>query len=76
PYVASDCVRAAVLWDTTAMGYAAMQALHAAANGTLKAGDTSFAAGALGTLQILNGSQILLGAPTVFTKENITNYDF
>ncbi len=76
PYVASDCVKSAILWDTTAMGYAAAQALYAAANGTLKPGDTTFEAGTLGTLQILNGSQILLGAPTVFTKENINNHDF
>ena len=76
PYIASDCVKSAVLWDTTAMGYAALQAVYAAANGTLKPGDTSFEAGSLGPLQILNGSQILLGDPTVFTKANIDNYDF
>lgn len=76
PYVGSGCVKSAVLWDTGAMGSAAVQALHAAAQGTLKPGDTSFDAGDLGTLQIINGSQILLGAPTVFTAENINGYDF
>ncbi|MDH2325552.1 substrate-binding domain-containing protein [Cereibacter sp. SYSU M97828] len=76
PYVASDCVKSAVLWDTGAMGAAAVMALRAAADGTLKPGDTSFDAGDLGTLQIAHGSQILLGAPTVFTSANINDFDF
>lgn len=76
PYITSGCVKSAVLWDTGAMGYAATMAIHAAANGTLKPGDTSFEAGDLGSLSIVNGSQILLGAPTVFTADNINDYDF
>jgi len=76
PYVTSGCVQSAVLWDTGAMGFAAALAVHAAANGTLKPGDTTFDAGDLGTLQIVNGSQILLDAPTVFTAENIKDFVF
>ena len=76
PYIGSGCVKSAVLWDTGAMGYAAVQALRATADGTLKAGDTSFKAGDLGELRIINGSQILLGAPTVFKADNINTYDF
>lgn len=76
PYIGADCVKSAVLWDTEAMGYAAVQALYAAENGKLTPGDTSFMAGELGDLKIVNGSQILLGAPTIFTADNIEKYDF
>lgn len=76
PHIKSGCVKSAVLWSTTDLGYAAAQALRAAADGTLKPGDKTFKAGRLGELQIINGSQILLGSPTVFTKENIDKFDF
>ncbi len=33
-------------------------------------------AGKLGELKVINGSEILLGQPFVFTKENIGNFDF
>jgi hypothetical protein len=33
-------------------------------------------AGKLGDLQIINGSEVLLGAPFIFTKDNINNFDF
>ena len=50
--------------------------LRATADGTLAAGATSVKAGKLGDLSVINGSEILLGAPTVFTKDNINNFDF
>lgn len=76
PYVNSGCVKSAVLWSTEDMGYAAATALRALADGTLKPGDKTFKAGKLGDLQIINKSQILLGAPKVFTKENIESFNF
>jgi rhamnose transport system substrate-binding protein len=33
-------------------------------------------AGKLGELRVINGSEILLGAPYVFTKDNINGFDF
>jgi rhamnose transport system substrate-binding protein len=58
------------------LGYAAAMVLRAVADGTLKAGDTKVKAGKLGELQVVNGSEILLGAPYTFTKDNIGGFDF
>jgi len=76
PYVEKDCVKSVVLWNPVDLGYAAMQVLRATADGTLKPGATSVKAGKLGELQVVNGSEILLGAPFVFDKSNIAGFDF
>jgi rhamnose transport system substrate-binding protein len=76
PYVEKDCVKSVVLWNPVDLGYAAMQVLRATADGDLKPGATSVKAGKLGELQVINGSEILLGAPFTFTKENIGQFDF
>ena len=76
PYVNGGCVKSAVLWSTEDMGYVAATALRALADGTLKPGDKTFKAGKLGDLQVINNSEILLGAPKVFTKENIDGFNF
>jgi ABC-type sugar transport system substrate-binding protein len=76
PYVAKDCVKSVVLWNPIDLGYAAMEVLRATADGTLKPGSTSVKAGRLGELQVINGSEILLGAPFVFTKDNIDKFNF
>ena len=76
PYVESDCVKSVVLWNPVDLGYAAAQVLRAAADNTLKPGDTSVKAGKLGELKVVNGSEILLGSPFVFDKSNIGQFDF
>jgi rhamnose transport system substrate-binding protein len=76
PYVEKDCVKSVVLWNPVDLGYAAMHVLRAVADGELKPGATSVKAGKLGELQVINGSEILLGAPFTFTKENIGGFDF
>lgn len=76
PYVQKDCVKSVVLWNPVDLGYAAAYVMRATADGTLKPGDTSVKAGKLGELKVINGSEILLGQPFVFTKENIGNFDF
>jgi hypothetical protein len=50
--------------------------LRAVADGDLKPGATSVKAGKLGDIQVINGSEILLGSPFVFTKENMSQFDF
>jgi rhamnose transport system substrate-binding protein len=76
PYVGADCVKSVVLWNPVDLGYAAAYVLRAAADGTLAPGATSVKAGKLGDLAVINGSEILLGAPFVFTKANINDFDF
>ena len=76
PYVASGCVKSVVLWNPVDLGYAAVYAMRAVVDGKLKAGDTSLDAGKLGKLQVVNGSEILLGSPFIYTKDNIGQFDF
>jgi hypothetical protein len=65
-----------VLWSPVDLGYAATFVMRAVADGTLNPGDSSVSAGRLGDLAVVNGSEILLGAPYVFTKENVNDFDF
>jgi ABC-type sugar transport system substrate-binding protein len=76
PYVESGCVQSVVLWNPVDLGYAATYVMRAVVDGTLKPGDSSVEAGRLGTLQIVNGSEVLLGAPFIYTKDNIVDFDF
>jgi hypothetical protein len=50
--------------------------MRAVVDGKLKPGSTSVEAGKLGKLNVVNGSEILLGAPFIYTKENIDKFDF
>jgi rhamnose transport system substrate-binding protein len=75
-YVASECVNSVVLWNPIDLGYAAVYVMRAVVDGTLTSESTSVEAGRLGTLQVVNGSEILLGAPFIFNSENINDFDF
>jgi ABC-type sugar transport system substrate-binding protein len=76
PYVASDCVKSVVLWNPVDLGYAAVQVMRAVVDGKLKPGATEVEAGKLGKLKIVNGSEVLLGPPFIYNKDNITGFDF
>jgi ABC-type sugar transport system substrate-binding protein len=76
PFVKSGTVKSVVLWNPLDLGYAASYAMRAQIDGTLKPGATEFEAGKLGKLKIINGSQILLGPPHVFTKDDIDQFNF
>lgn len=75
PYVHGGEIEAVVLWNTKDLGYLAVAAPAALARGTLKAGATSFEAGRLGKVEI-KGSDIILGAPVFFRKDNIDRFNF
>src|SRR5215208_1707029 len=76
PYVAADCVKSVVLWNPVDLGYAAVHVARAVADGKLKPGATEVEAGKLGKLKVVNGSEILLGDPFVYSKDNINQFDF
>ncbi len=74
PYVHADCVKSEVLWKPIDLGYAATYVMRAVDDGKLKPGATSVEAGKLGKLDVINGSEILLGPPFNYTKENIDKF--
>ncbi len=76
PFVASDCVKSVVLWNPVDLGYAAVYVTRAVVDGKLAPGATEVDAGRLGSLQIVNGSEVLLGAPFIYSKDNIDDFDF
>ena len=76
PYVNAGCVKSVVLWNPVDLGYAATYVIRAVVDGKLKPGATSVEAGKLGKLNVINGSEILLGSPFIFTKDNIKDFDF
>src|SRR5271170_6615134 len=76
PYVQSDCVKSVVLWNPIDLGYAAAMVMRDVVDGKLKPGDASVEAGKLGKLSVVNGSEILLGAPFIFTKANVKDFNF
>jgi rhamnose transport system substrate-binding protein len=76
PFVESGCVENVVLWNPVDLGYAAVYVTRAIVDGDFAPGDTSVSAGKLGDLVVVNGSEVLLGAPFIFTAENINDFDF
>lgn len=75
PYVHQGYITAVVLWKTHDLAYLTVSAAAALARGELKDGAKSFTAGRLGALGI-EGSDIILGAPFVFNKSNIDQFNF
>ena len=75
PYIKDGIVESIVLWDTVKLGSLAVATADALASGRLRRGDTTFAAGRLGTFAVA-GDEVLLGAPFVFNKSNIDQFNF
>lgn len=73
-YVHEGVTDAVILWDTGDLGYLTVQAGVALADGKLKAGDKQFKVG--NRTFAIEGDNILLGQPFVFTRENIDRFDF
>jgi rhamnose transport system substrate-binding protein len=68
----TDCV---VLWNTMDLGYLTVHAAFALAQGTLRPGAREFRAGRLKKIEI-EGDNVLLGQPFLFTKDNIDKFNF
>ncbi len=76
PYVNSGCMRDMIAWNPIDLGYAAVHVMRAVIDGDFGPGDASVMAGRLGELMVVNGSEVLLGAPFVFNAENINDFDY
>lgn len=74
-YVKEGVTQAVILWKVEDLGYLTIVTAAALARGELKPGAATFKAGRLGEMQI-QGTDIVLGKPFVFTKENIDQFDF
>ena len=74
-YVKDGVTDTVILWKTEDLGYLTVCAAQAVATGALKAGTTSLQAGRLGAFAV-EGDNILLGKPFLFTKDNIDQFDF
>ena len=74
-WVEGGTVKTVILWNPVDLGYLAVQAAKAIADGKLASDSKTLAAGRLGEVEVRDG-QVLLGAPMRFTKENIAQFDF
>lgn len=76
-FVKDGTVTAFALWDPAQLGYVAAYAGLALANDCMTGavGDT-FDAGEMGEREVGEGGIVIVGPPTVFTADNIDNYDF
>ncbi len=74
-YVKDGVTDTVILWKVQDLGYLTIEAAAALARGELKAGATNFKSKRAGDVEI-QGDNILLGKPFLFTKENIDQFDF
>ena len=75
PYVHEGVVQTVMLWNTADLGYLTVYAGALMAGNKLAPGAASIEAGRLGTIAI-RGSEVILGPPLLFTRENIDKFDF
>jgi rhamnose transport system permease protein len=75
PYVKSGVVESVVLWNTTDLGYLTVYAANALSKGELKLGDKELSAGRLGKISVVE-DEVRLGAPFIFNKGNIDQFNF
>ena len=75
PYVHGGSIEAVVLWDTAKLGYLAVALPTALARGESLKGKDFFKAPHLGSMRIA-GSQVILGKPVIFRRDNIDRYNF
>lgn len=64
-----------ILWKTEDLGALAVQAAYATVKGQLKPGDKKFEVRGMGSFEI-QGSDIILGDPFKFTKDNVDQFNF
>jgi rhamnose transport system permease protein len=75
PYVREGVVQTVVLWNTRDLGYLAVYASALVSQQKLLPGARALQAGRLGHIDV-RGSEIILGAPMLFNRSNIEQFDF
>ena len=76
-YVKDGTVTSFALWNPSDLGYLAAYAAKALVDGTIKGDEgDKFTAGKLGDFTVGADGVVLLGDPTVFTKDNIDKFNF
>lgn len=75
PYVHAGVIESVVLWNTTDLGYLSVYAAERLHGGQLRPGVAQVEAGRLGTIEV-KGDQVMLGAPFIFNRSNIDQFDF
>src|SRR3954463_15966386 len=74
-YIKDGVIESIVLWNTVDLGALAVRTAQALTTGELKAGATSLDAGKMGKFAVV-GDEVRLGAPFIFNKQNIDNFNF
>ena len=72
-YVHDGVVQAVVLWNTRDLGYLTVHTAALLVRGQMGKGPLQI--GRLGRIEV-RGTQVILGNPFIFNKENIDRYDF
>src|SRR6266567_1889705 len=75
PYIKDGVIKSIILWNTADLGYLTVYASNSLSTGSLKRGDAEIQAGRLGKIKVA-GDEVRLGAPFVFDKSNIDNFNF
>jgi len=76
-YVTDGTVKSFALWDPGKLGELAVRAAVALVSGQIKGAEgDKFKAGELGEYTVGANGEIVLGPPTVFTSDNIGQFDF
>jgi rhamnose transport system substrate-binding protein len=75
PYVHSGIVESFVLWNTVDLGYLTVYTSNALATNELKRGSNEVMAGRLKRIEVQN-DEVRLGAPFIFNKSNVDNFNF
>lgn len=72
-YVKNGTVKTVILWNPVDLGYVTMQVANKIGRG--KSLSDTFEAGRIGDV-VVSGTQVLLGEPMKFNKENIDQFNF
>ena len=74
-FVHEGVIESVILWNTVDLGYLVVQSSQAVNTGTLKVGVNELMAGRKGKV-VVQGDEVILGAPFIFNKGNIDQFNF